>query len=76
MEDEPFTIKVTNGLVTNESFVGQIPDILRELESIMNFSSYLTRPEDNEWGRIGEDGEWTGIISMAHFNRNRGIEKT
>ena len=42
------------GLNKNRSFklnVGQYADIWRELEKIMNFSSIMKRPDDEEWGR-------------------------
>lgn len=52
-------IQVTGGLES---------EFLRLLSKGLNFAFKIHIPEDNEWGRLGEDGEWTGVIGLVSRN--------
>lgn len=42
----------------------------------LNFTFNIHIPEDKEWGRVGKDGEWTGVIGLVSRNEaDIGISK-
>ena len=58
----PYQIKVEDGVVDNTTFTGLYAEIWATLEKNCNFTSYLRKPEDGQWGIIQENGEWNGMI--------------
>ena len=47
-------------LLENGTFV----DIFKELSKLLNFSYSVTVPHDKTWGRIKDDGTWSGMVGQ------------
>ena len=46
------------------------------LASLLNFTYSIIEPPDGQWGRVGPDGLWTGLIGHAlyeHTNWSMGM---
>ena len=45
-------------------------DVINTLADYSNFTYHFVQPEDKEWGRIDENGSWTGMIGETFNNTN------
>ena len=59
------TIFEKSGVV---SYSGIMPKILDYLQTSLNFTTSLARPEDGSWGAIDDKGNWGGMVGMVKRN--------
>ena len=59
------TIFEKSGVV---SYSGIMPKILDYLQTSLNFTTSLGRPEDGAWGAIDDKGNWGGMVGMVKRN--------
>ena len=48
---------------------GLFADVWFNLQYVMNFTYYLTKPPDGEWGAIQLDGTWSGMVNELQQQR-------
>ena len=48
---------------------GLFADVWFNLQYIMNFTYYLSKPPDGEWGAIQSDGTWSGMVNELQQQR-------
>jgi ABC-type amino acid transport substrate-binding protein len=59
-----------NNLFANGTKSGLFPQILDNLQNLLNFSTLWTSPEDQTWGGFNKDtGQWEGIIGDLYHHR-------
>ncbi|XP_035218116.1 probable glutamate receptor [Stegodyphus dumicola] len=56
---------IINGNASNYSISGTEARFLQTLSEALGFRYELLTPPDREWGRLQQDGNWTGIIGMV-----------
>ena len=57
------------GLTQNENgetlhHNGIFVEVFKELSDLLNFSYTVTSPTDGEWGRMKDDGTWSGMVGQ------------
>lgn len=50
----------------NETYYVIEAKLIRLLAYFLNFTFTIVYPKDGEFGRLSEDGKWTGLIGMVH----------
>ena len=50
-------------------FEGLAADFFYNLQSILNFTSTITKPADGAWGSLQTDGSWNGMIGELHTQK-------
>ena len=50
------------------SYSGVMPKILDYLQTSLNFTTSLARPEDGAWGAVDDQGNWSGMVGMVKRN--------
>ena len=58
-----------NPLKTEFKMEGLFADVWFNLQYVMNFTYYLTKPPDGEWGAIQLDGTWSGMVNELQQQR-------
>ena len=48
---------------------GIFVDLFLELQKALNFSYTVYASPDGQWGTLGEDGAWTGVVGELQMKR-------
>ena len=48
---------------------GLFAEVWFNLQYVMNFTYYLSKPPDGEWGAIQSDGTWSGMVNELQQQR-------
>ena len=48
---------------------GLFADVWFNLQYVMNFTFYLSKPPDGQWGAIQPDGSWSGMVNELQKQR-------
>ena len=51
---------------STKAFVGRNVDILKDLQSKLNFVAQIVPAKDRSWGSKSNNGTWNGLVGMLH----------